>query len=141
MTMAEPRHGTMLVGRVLLAAIFVLSGANKLLHIDKTIASMTAEGIPYASTLAYVAAGAELAGAAAILFGLLTRLGAIGLILFMIPATLLFHDFWAFTGQEQQMQLINFMKNLAIIGGLSLLVATGAGRYSLDAKLREPKPA
>jgi putative oxidoreductase len=135
---AEPRHGTMLIGRALIAAIFLLSGVNKLLHLEQTIAHMTEQGIPSASTLAYVAAFAEIAGAASILFGLLTRLGAIGLILFMVPATLIFHDFWTFPAQEQQQQLINFMKNLAIIGGLSLLVATGAGRYSLDAKLREP---
>ncbi|MCS7271144.1 MAG: DoxX family protein, partial [Gemmataceae bacterium] len=54
------------------------------------------------------------------------------LIVFLIPATVIFHNFWAFEGQEQQMQMIMFLKNLAILGGLLLVVGFGAGAYSLD---------
>jgi putative oxidoreductase len=136
-----PRSGTMLIGRILMASIFLMSGANKLMAIDQTAATMTAEGIPEARVLALIAALAEVAGGLSILFGFLTRIGAFGLILFMIPATLIFHDFWMFSGKEQHTQMISFMKNLAMIGGLLFLVAQGAGRYSLDAKLRAPKPA
>jgi putative oxidoreductase len=138
---AVPRPGTILLGRILIATIFMISGVTKLLNIDQTAAHMTSEGIPAAGTLVFLAAFAEIAGGAAILFGFLTRIGAIGLILFMIPTTLVFHDFWTFSGEEQRMQMIQFLKNLTIIGGLSLLVAHGAGRYSIDAKLRAPKPA
>jgi putative oxidoreductase len=138
---AAPRPGTLLVGRILMAIIFISSGANKLVNAEQTAAYMTSEGIPAASTLVYLAAFAELAGGLSLAFGFLTRIGAIGLVLFMIPTTLIFHDFWTFTGEERQMQMINFLKNLAVIGGLAAFIAQGAGRYSLDAKLRGAKQA
>lgn len=131
--------GTMLIGRALMAAIFFVSGAAKLMDIEKTVGHMTSQGIPEAHILVYVAAIAELAGAASILFGFLTRIGAFGLIIYVVAATVVFHDFWTFTGEEQRMQMIQFLKNLAIIGGLALLVAQGAGRYSLDARIRAPR--
>jgi len=128
-----------LIGRFLLAAIFVMSGIAKLTDLPGTVAHMTAAGIPYAQTLAVVAGVAEILGAAALVFGFLTRLGAAGLILFMIPATLVFHAFWSFEGAARMPQMLNFMKNLAIIGGLATLVGFGAGRYSLDHKLRRAR--
>jgi putative oxidoreductase len=136
-----PRPTTMLVGRILIALIFLASGAGKLMAVDQTVAHMTQEGIGGAGILVYVAAFAELLGGIAILFGFLTRIAAIGLVLFMIPTTFIFHDFWTYDGQEQRMQMINFFKNLVIIGGLTLLIAQGGGAYSVDAKLRAPKPA
>jgi putative oxidoreductase len=132
-----PRPKTALVGRVLVAAIFLVSGFAKLTNVGETAAHMSGVGIPMAETLAVVAGLAEILGALAIGFGFLTRPGAIGLILFMIPTTLLFHNFWAFEGAEQKMQMIRFLKNLTIIGGLSLLVAHGPGPYSIDQKLRK----
>jgi putative oxidoreductase len=57
----------------------------------------------------------------------------------MIPATLVFHAFWNFEGAARMPQMLNFMKNLAITGGLATLVGLGAGRYSLDQKLRRQR--
>lgn len=131
----------MLIGRFLIAFMFIVSGIGKLLAVDQTVSHMAAEGIGGAGALVYVAAFAELFGGIAILFGFLTRIAAIGLILFLIPTTFIFHDFWTFEGQEQRMQMINFFKNLVIIGGLTVLVAQGGGAYSVDAKIRAPKPA
>jgi putative oxidoreductase len=71
-------------------------------------------------------------------FGFLTRIGALGLFVYLIPTTLLFHNFWALTDVAAQMQMVHFFKNLPIMGGLAMLVAHGPGRYSLDAKLRHP---
>jgi putative oxidoreductase len=132
-----PRPKTALVGRILLATIFLVSGFAKLTNTGETAAHMSGVGIPMAETLALVAGAAEILGALAIGFGFLTRPGAIGLILFMIPTTLLFHNFWAFEGAEQKTQMISFLKNLTIIGGLSLLIAHGPGAYSIDQKLRK----
>jgi putative oxidoreductase len=129
---------TALVGRILIAAIFVMSGIAKLTDTAGTVGHMEAAGIPYAHTLAIIAGVAEIAGALALISGFLTRIGALGLIFFMIPTTLIFHGFWAFEGQEQKMQMINFMKNLAIIGGLFTILAFGPSRYSIDKKIREP---
>jgi putative oxidoreductase len=129
---------TALVGRILIAAIFLVSGIAKLVDTDGTAGYMTAVGIPHAHTLAIVAGLCEVAGGLAIASGFLTRIGALGLFLFMIPTTLLFHGFWNFEGAERKMQMVNFMKNLAIMGGLATLVAFGPSLYSVDKKVREP---
>lgn len=137
-THVAPRPTWMLIGRVLLAAIFLLSGFAKLTDPAGTVGYMEAQGIPSPYFLAIIAGSAEVLGGLAILFGFLTRLGGAGLFLFMIPTTFIFHDFWTMDGAEAKTQMVNFMKNLAIMGGLALLVANGAGRYSIDARLRRP---
>ncbi len=130
-----PRPATALVARALIAAIFVTSGIAKLADPAGTNAHMVAHGLPAVDLLRTLAAFVEIAGGLSILLGALTRIGAIGLIVFLIPTTLVFHDFW-----NHKDQIPQFFKNLAIIGGLALLVAYGPGRYSVDARLREPKP-
>jgi putative oxidoreductase len=132
------RPGTALAGRILLAAIFLISGIAKVTDPSGTIAHMTAHGVPYPEILVWVAGFAEIAGGLSLALGLLARVGAIGLMIFLVPTTLLFHDFWNLTGQEQIAQMANFMKNLAIAGGLAMIVAYGPGRYSLDYKMRKP---
>jgi putative oxidoreductase len=132
------RPGTALIARILLGAIFVLSGITKLVNYDQTLAHMTAAGIPSTEALLVIAALAEILGGISILTGFLARIGAIGLLLFLAVTTAVFHAFWRFEEPERTMQLVNFMKNLAIGGGLFLLVAYGPGRYSLDGTLRKP---
>ena len=134
-----PRPMTALIGRVFIAAIFVMSGVAKLTDVAGTpFGHMRQAGIPGADTLLYVAAFAEILGGIAILTGFMTRLGALGLIVYLAVTTLIFHAFWQLDGDAQKMQMINFMKNVSIIGGLAMLVSTGAGLYSVDAKLRRP---
>jgi putative oxidoreductase len=128
-----------LIGRLLMAAIFLMSGIAKLTDTPGTVAHMTGMGIPYADTLAIVAGVAEILGAISIALGLLTRVGAVGLILYMIPTTLIFHAFWNYHGAERLPQMVNFMKNLAIIGGLAALAAFGAGRFSIDHAVRRSR--
>ncbi|HLL21545.1 MAG TPA: DoxX family protein [Kofleriaceae bacterium] len=132
------RPKTALVGRVLLAAIFVMSGIAKLTDTAGTVAHMEAAGVPAADVLAVIAGIGEIAGGLALVFGFLTRIGALGLIAFMIPTTIIFHGFWRFEGAEQELQMIQFMKNLAILGGLFTVLAYGPGRHSVDKKIREP---
>lgn len=135
------RPTTALVGRLLLAAIFLLSGIAKITDPVGTIAHMRSVGIPAADLLVWIAGVAEILGGASLLLGLLARIGALGLILFLIPTTLLFHAFWLYSGDEQLAQMVNFTKNLAILGGLWLVVAYGAGRYSFDYLVRRPQQA
>lgn len=137
-THVVPRPTWMLAGRVLLSAIFLVSGFTKLTDTAGVSAHMEAQGIPSAYALAIIAGLAEVLGGLAIMFGFLTRIGALGLIVYLIPTTLIFHDFWTMEGGEAQMQMGRFLSNLAIMGGLALLVANGAGRYSIDARLRRP---
>lgn len=133
-----PRHATALLGRILIAAIFLTSGLAKLTDLEGTVGYMTSAGIPAAHTLAIIAGIAEVAGGLSLLFGFLTRLGALGLIVLLAIISVTMHDFWNLTGQERTMQMSQFMKNLAIMGGLALVFAYGPGRYSIDKKLREP---
>lgn len=133
-TRVAARPATALVGRFLLAAIFVLSGIMKLASFQETLGYMRSEGLPWAEGLLVIAALAEIIGGLAVLTGTLTRLGALGLFVYLIPVTLVFHDFWNLAGQERAMQSAQFMKNLSIMGGLLLLVAFGGGRYTVDRK-------
>lgn len=134
----RPRPTSVMIGRLLIAVLFLASGVHKLTQPDQVAAMMTGAGIPQADTLVIIAGIAELVGGGAIAFGFLTRVGALGLILYMIPATLIFHGFWNFEGEAQQMQMTQFLKNLAIMGGLFAIMGFGPGRYSLDAQMRKP---
>jgi putative oxidoreductase len=127
------RYGT-LVGRILLAAIFLMSGFDKFAQHAGTVAYAQAAGLPLADVAIYLAGAVELLGALSLILGFRARWGALALVLFLVPATLLFHNFWAFSGMDQQLQLGNFMKNLALIGGLLTVFVYGAGPLSLDAR-------
>lgn len=133
-----PRNTSALIGRILIAAIFVTSGFTKLTDPAGVAGYMTSVGIPNADVLVYVAGLAELLGGLALIFGFLTRLAAVGLILMLIPTTLLFHNFWTMEGAEANMQMAHFMKNLAIMGGLAMVFAKGPGRFSIDGRMRRP---
>ena len=124
-----------LLARIALSTIFLMSGIGKIMDWSGTAATMEREGmvaIPFFLACAIVC---EIAGGAGLLAGFVTR-GAAGLlVIFLIPTTLIFHDFWTYDGQQRTVQMINFLKNLAIMGGLLKFVATGAGAYSVDAWL------
>ena len=117
-----------LVGRILIAAIFVLSGASKITQPGATIAYMTAAGLSLAPVGLIIAALIELGGGIGLIFGYRTRLVASVLAAFALVTAFVFHsDF------SDQNQFIHFFKNVAVAGGLLQIVAFGAGRLSLDA--------
>lgn len=123
------------IGRVLLAAIFIFSGIGKALAPAGTIGYIASSGLPFA-TLGLVAAVAiELGGGVMLALGVRTRLVAAVLAAFSVLTALVFHN--AFGDQNQ---LIHFLKNIAMAGGLLQVVAFGAGAYSLDAAAAR-KPA
>ena len=136
-----PRSTSALIGRFLIAAIFITSGFAKLADPSGAIGYMNAVGIPHSDVLVYVAGIAELVGGLGLVFGVFTRLAAAGLFLYLIPTTLLFHNFWAVEGAAVKTQLVNFMKNLAIMGGLATIFAHGPGRFSIDRVMRRPMEA
>ena len=127
------------VGRVLLSAIFLSAGAMKLLDWNHTADLMASKGLPLVPLLLPLAALTELIAGLSLLLGWHARLGALALFLFLIPTTLVFHNFWAVTGPEQQNQMQHFLKNLAIMGGLLVVVGLGPGRCSLDAAERNTR--
>jgi len=115
------------LGRILLSIIFLASGVQKIVNWNATEEKMADEGIVIVPVLLGVAVLFEIAGGLSILLGYRMRVGAILLVLFLIPATLIFHDFWMLEGQERQTQMIHFMKNLTIMGGLLYVIATKGG--------------
>jgi putative oxidoreductase len=123
-----------LPGRILFAAIFVLSSFGNF-H-ARTIAYAAQNGVPAAHLLVPLAGLLALAGGLLVTFGYATRLGALFLILFLVPVTLTMHRFWAAPdAATQQMQLINFLKNVSMLGGALIIFAFGAGAFSVDAWL------
>ncbi len=119
-----------LAGRILIAAIFLLAGLNKIGQYDGTVAYMASQGVPGALLPLVIAL--EVGGAIAIILGLFTRLTAFALAGFSILSALLFH-----ANLADQMQFILFFKNLAMAGGFLFLVAHGPGDWSLDSKFRK----
>ncbi len=116
-----------LLGRIFLVLIFVMSGLSKISNPQATQQYMAAMGMPMTGLFLIGAIFLELVGAASLLLGYWTRLGAAMLIIFMIPTTLIFH-----TNFSDQVQLIMFMKNLSMIGGFLVVLAFGPGKLSVD---------
>jgi len=123
-----------LLARLLLAAIFVLSAVgNKIPQFQATATYMATEGVPNPKFALFGAIGLLLIGGLCVLLGAWTRIGAACLLIFLVAATYYFHDFWTFADSGQrQLQTIQFMKNLAIAGGLLSLIAFGGGPWSID---------
>ncbi|MBV1906161.1 MAG: DoxX family protein [Pseudomonadales bacterium] len=121
-----------LIGRTLIAFIFIMSGVNKIGGWEQTAGYMASKGMPAAFIFLAGAVIFEILGGLSVLLGYKAKLGALALILFTVPASIIFHNFWAFEGMQQQTQMIMFMKNLAIIGGLLLVTGFGSGPLSMD---------
>ena len=126
------RDGVLLLARIPLAAIFVHSGFGKLMGFEGFAAAVAAKGLPLPLLWAIAAVAAELGGSLMILFGLATRLIAPVMVVFVAFAAVLGHPFWAAGAEHYQAQYINFMKNIAIMGGYLALFVAGPGAISLD---------
>ena len=113
-----------LVGRLFLAIIFLASAFGKITNFDGTLQYMEAHGMPATTFFCVCAIAVETLGSTALILGYKTRWGAVGLSIFIVAATWVFH-----TGPDQRIQLL---KNLAILGGLLHVVAFGPGPISLE---------
>lgn len=130
------RHYLLLAARLLLSGIFLASGVMKLADWSGTAGHMAAEGMVAVPFFLAGAVAVELGAGTGVLVGCGTRVSALALAAFLVPTTLIFHDFWAYDGPARQNQMQHFMKNLTAIGGLLALAAAGAGRFSIDARWR-----
>jgi len=122
-------------GRILLALIFVISGYTKLVGFDGTVGYIASKGLPLPQLAAAAAIAIELIGGILLVIGWQTRWAATAIFLFLIPTTLIFHPFWA-VAAGKQMEMIQFMKNLCIMGGMLYVMAFGAGPLSVDNRKR-----
>ena len=118
-----------LVGRVLLATIFVLSGVGKIFAPEATVGYIASAGLPFPQLAFLGAVLVELGGGLLLVVGYKTRLAAIVLAVFSVAAGLIFHSV-----AGDQNHFIHLLKNFAIAGGLLQVVAFGAGSLSLDAR-------
>jgi putative oxidoreductase len=125
------RYGP-LAARFLLSQIFLVSGVMKVLDPSGTSAQMESRGLFWVPFFLVAAILVELGGGLSLLLGCKARLGALALFLFLIPVTLTFHNFWTYPPEQQQMQMILFMHNLTLLGGLLLVMTFGPGPYSID---------
>lgn len=122
----------LLVSRVLLAGVFVVFGIRKLLAVSGTAGYFAKLGVPAADIVVWAVILIEIGGGLALMLGWRTRLVAWVLAAFVVAATLLAHRYWEFEAAQYVPQLTNFMKNLAITGGLLMVAACGPGRLSVD---------
>jgi putative oxidoreductase len=116
-----------LAGRLLLAYIFILSGYAKITGFAGAAKFMASKGMPMVEVLLVGAILVELVGGLMLAVGWKARWAALAIFLFIIPDTVIFHPVWADPGQ-----MINFNKNLAIMGGMLYVVFAGPGKLSLD---------
>ncbi len=123
-----------LIGRILLVLIFLQSGIGKIENFQGTAQYMAKFGMPFTNFLLVGSIFLELVGSVTAILGYYTRFGALLLIIFLVPTTLIFH-----TNFADRMQVIHFMKNVSMFGGCLILLASGAGRFSLDYLLRRKK--
>ncbi len=123
-----------LVARVLLALMFVTAGYSKIGGFDGTAAYIASKGLPLPSVLAALAIVVELGAGLALIAGFKARWAALLLAGFTLLASFIFHNYWALPADQQGMQMLMFMKNIAITGGLLMVVALGAGGWSFDSR-------
>jgi len=121
------------VARLFFSLIFLFAAPN---HFAKaTIAYAASQGVPLASVLVPISGVLALAGGLSVLLGYHARLGAWLLVLFLVPVTVMLHNFWAVSDpMMHQIQQVMFFKNVAMLGGALLIAHFGAGPYSVDAR-------
>lgn len=123
-----------LVGRLLLAMLFLPAGIGKLAGFAGTVGYIASVGLPMPSMAAAIALTIEIGGSVALITGFGTRIAALILAVFTLVASFFFHAYWAVPADQQLVTQLLFMKNIAVVGGLLTLAAWGAGAWSLDAR-------
>src|SRR5574339_859214 len=126
----------MLVGRVMVSAIFLVCGIRKLIAVAGTAGYFAKLGFPMPDVMVWVAILVEVGGGALLLLGWQTRRVAWLLIAFTVIATLMAHRYWEFDAAQYANQMTHFFKNVAMVGGLLYIAAFGAGALSVDGRAR-----
>jgi putative oxidoreductase len=122
------------LGRVLLCTIFLMAAVgNKIPHFQAVAGSMAHEGVPAPRFMLVGAIVFLIVGGVSVVLGYKARFGATLLLVFLVLATYFYHDFWTLSDPHaQQEQVIQFMKNLGLMGAMLLVIANGPGAWSLD---------
>jgi putative oxidoreductase len=136
LALTPAQNALTLVGRVLIALLFVPAGWGKLMGFSGVVGYISSKGVPLPQVCAAIAVAAELGLGLMLLLGIQTRWAALGLALFTIVITPIFHNFWASPEAAVAAQKMNFFKNCAIAGGLMAFAAFGGGAFSVDGRRR-----
>lgn len=130
---SETSNATPLMGRILMSSVFLIFGALKLTTFSYYVGMLAERGLPMPSAVIAGAALLEILGGLAILLGFKTRVASWVLFVYLIPTSILFHNYWALQGALRAEMEAHFFKNMAIMGGLLFLAMWGPGPYSIDA--------
>jgi len=125
-----------LVGRILLALLFIPAGFSKIAGFSGTAGYIASKGVPLPELAAAAAIGVELGLGLLLLIGWQTRWAALGIAFFTVVITFIFHNFWAVPAEQVMAQQQSFFKNIAVVGGLLTMAAWGAGAWSVDGNRR-----
>ncbi len=120
-----------LIGRFLIAFIFLFSGFGKVTGFDGTVGYIASKGMPLPQLAAIAAIVIELGGGIMLVVGWNARIAAAAMLVFTALTALIFHNFWAVPADQAQNQMIHFMKNVSMMGGLLYVVIHGSGPLSI----------
>ncbi|MET0440623.1 MAG: DoxX family protein [Casimicrobiaceae bacterium] len=121
-----------LIGRILLALLFVPAGFSTITGFSGTVGYITSQGVPLPEAAVAIRILIELGGGLLVLIGWKTRWAALAFIVYLIVITPIFHGFWSVPEAQKMAQEISFWKNMGILGAFFLLLAFGPGRFSVD---------
>ncbi|MGH6622321.1 MAG: DoxX family protein [Burkholderiaceae bacterium] len=121
-----------LIARVFLSLMFLKSGYDKIVGFEGTVGYIGSVGLPMPQVMAVLAIVVELGAGIALVLGFKARWAAAALAVFTVLAAVLFHNYWAMPADKQMLQQIMFLKNIAVTGGLLMVMAFGAGAWSVD---------
>jgi putative oxidoreductase len=125
-----------LIGRIMMATVFLFSASGKIAAFAATAALMASRGMPMVEVLLVIAIAIEVVAGIAMIVGWHTRIAAFALAVFLTTATLYFHNYWTYPAAQTTNQRNHFMKNVGFVGGLLFVIGMGAGPLSLDARRR-----
>ena len=128
------QNAAALIGRILLALIFITSGFGKVMGFQGAVGYIASKGLPMAELGAIIAIVCELGAGVLLLVGFKARWAGLVLAIFTLAAGILFHDYWNADAAAKMGQQINFWKNISIAGGMLMVFAFGPGAWSVDKK-------
>jgi putative oxidoreductase len=126
------------IGRALIGVLFAVSGINKILGFSYVAGWMASSGLPFANVLLAATILLEVGAGLMLVTGIQARLAAAALALFLIPTTAIFHAFWSADTASVQGQLTHFLKNVAIFGGMLIVVGAERQRQAAPASSARP---
>ena len=125
------------LARAMLAATFIISAVRHLTHWSAALDEMAGDAMPRSSLLLIGSVAFRLAGGLSVLLGFRARFGAALLVMFIVPAAFLAHDFWVMPEARRTHETVEFLNNMAIAAGALLVMLNGAGPFSIDTSLKD----